>query len=63
MHPLWVPLDGELGISNVCMSMPCILGREGVARRLEPALDGSEVDALRASAEALRRAESDAGLA
>lgn len=63
VHALGVPLEGTLGISGVTMSMPCILGREGIARRLEPELDAAEIDALHASADVLRRAERDAGLA
>lgn len=63
VHPLSVPLEGELGLSDVCLSMPCILGRDGVARRLVPELAPEEVAALRASAEVLRAAEQGAGLA
>jgi L-lactate dehydrogenase len=63
VHPLSVPLGGQLGLREVCMSMPCILGRDGVMRVLEPELAEEEVARLRASAELLQRAERDAGLA
>lgn len=62
IHPLSVPLDGELGLSDVCLSMPCILGREGVKRRLAPELTPEEIAALRASAEVLRTAARGAAL-
>jgi L-lactate dehydrogenase len=63
VHPLTVPLEGQLDLRNVCMSMPCILGREGIMRVLEPKLDAEEVAALRTSAGVLQRAERAAGLA
>jgi L-lactate dehydrogenase len=63
VHPLSVPLDGELGLSDVCLSMPCILGREGITRRLVPGLAPGEIAALRSSAEVLPAAERDAALA
>jgi len=60
--PVSVPLAGEYGIEDVTMSLPCILGREGIAGRVTPSLDEVEVEALRRSAEVLRAAERDAGL-
>lgn len=54
--PVSVPLTGQYGLSDVALSLPCVLGREGVARVLEPALEPSERAALARSAEALKRA-------
>lgn len=63
VHAVSVPLEGQLGIRDVCMSMPCILGRDGLVRVLEPELDDGEVEGLRTSANVLRQAERDAGIA
>jgi len=54
VHPVSVSLDGELGIQGVAMSIPCILGRDGVLGRLVPDVDPTERGALAASAEILR---------
>lgn len=62
VHPLSVPLDGEYGLRDVCLSVPCVLGREGVVTKLTPALADDEIAALRASAEILRAARVEAGL-
>jgi len=45
---------GAYGISDVCLSIPCVVGLEGVEKRVNPELSGDELEALRASAEALR---------
>lgn len=62
VQALSVPLEGQLGIRDVCLSMPCILGCEGIVRIVEPELEPEEMEALRASADVLRRAAHDAGL-
>lgn len=49
-------LSGQYGIADVCLSLPCILGANGVARVLVPALDAGEHEGLVASASALRQA-------
>ena len=41
---------------GVTLSLPSVVGREGVSRILEPAMSDGERQALRASAEALRKA-------
>ena len=63
VHPLSVPLEGRYGIGDVAMSVPCVLGQHGIVRRLAPELPPHEVAALHASAEVLRAATRDAGLA
>ena len=47
-------MQGFYGINNVCLSLPSIVNKRGVARVLELPLNDSEVGAFRASAEALR---------
>jgi L-lactate dehydrogenase len=43
-----------LGVKDVALSLPRLVGRDGVSATLWPELDGAETDALRASAEILR---------
>jgi L-lactate dehydrogenase len=43
------------GVSGVCMSLPVVIGRAGITRVLQPALNDSELAALKKSAGAIRR--------
>ena len=52
--------EGAYGIEGVSLSIPCVVGLEGVEKRVDPELSSEEQEALRASAEALR--ESRRGL-
>lgn len=52
-------LDGEYGLQDVCLSVPCIVGRGGVARIMESPMTEEERAALAASAEVLRAARAD----
>lgn len=54
--------EGDQGISGVAMSMPSVVGRGGVIRRLEAPLDEHEQQLLHASAETLRRTQETLGL-
>lgn len=54
-------LQGEFGIEDVCLSLPCIVGREGVLERIEPSLSDTEAEELRASAAKLRQAIDQVG--
>ncbi|MFQ6091171.1 MAG: L-lactate dehydrogenase [bacterium] len=47
-------LEGEFGIRDVCLSLPCVVGKDGVLERLLPSLNEKEVEELRASAGRLR---------
>ena len=49
-------LQGEYGLSGVCLSVPAIVGRGGVERVLEAGLSDSEKARLAASAQAVRGA-------
>jgi L-lactate dehydrogenase len=52
--PVSTRLDGEYGISDLYLSLPCIVGAGGVDRVLTPELTADERDALLASAQTLR---------
>ena len=47
-------MTGQYGVSDVCISLPCVLGANGVESVLSPALDREEVEAFVASAAVLR---------
>lgn len=61
--PLSVRIEGFCGIRGVCLSLPVVVGREGILRTLEPKLSEAEIEAFRASAAVVRegicRAEAD----
>lgn len=52
--PLSVYWNGEYDIEDVCMSLQCVLGIEGVKNRVLPDLDQDEIDGLRRSANILK---------
>ena len=45
--------DGAYDIENVCLSVPCVVGLEGMEKRVDPELSSDEREALRDSAQAL----------
>jgi L-lactate dehydrogenase len=47
-------VQGEYGLRDVCLSLPAIVGRQGVQRVLPIPLSEAELAALRRSAEAIR---------
>jgi L-lactate dehydrogenase len=47
-------LEGQYGLEEVCLSLPTIVGREGVVQVLELPLDEEEIDGLLRSAEVLK---------
>jgi L-lactate dehydrogenase len=47
-------LDDYYDIGDVCLSVPVILNRNGVAKTLKIGLDQSELASLRASAKVLK---------
>ncbi|HLA85836.1 MAG TPA: L-lactate dehydrogenase [Thermoguttaceae bacterium] len=49
-------LDGEFGLRDVCLSVPCIVSSAGVEKILEPRLPPDELNALAASAVLLKDA-------
>ena len=56
-----VPLSGEYGIRDVCLSLPAIVGRSGIRRMLAIPLAAQEADLVRRSAEAVRQTMGDGG--
>jgi L-lactate dehydrogenase len=52
--PVTSPLQGEYGINDVAISIPSIVGVNGVERRLEERLVLSEIRGLRKSAGKIR---------
>ena len=49
-------MRGEFGLEDVCLSLPCVVGRKGVLYRISPSLSEEEEAELRTSAAALREA-------
>jgi len=47
-------LQGEYGIDNICLSVPCVVGKTGVERIITAQLSEDEQAALKASAQTLR---------
>lgn len=58
--PVSTALHGELGIEGVSLSMPAIVGANGIERIVPIALDEDEIKALRASADVLKKTMADA---
>jgi L-lactate dehydrogenase len=54
IFPVSVPLNGEYGIRDVVLSMPAVVGADGIERLLPISLDEKETAKLRDSAEVLR---------
>ena len=52
--PISSLLTGYHGITDVCLSVPTVLGRDGAGERLEVPMSADELAGLRRSAEALR---------
>lgn len=48
-------LQGEYDINNVCLSVPCVVGKKGVERIITARLSEEEQMALKASAQTLRK--------
>ena len=60
--PVTSRLDGVHGLSDVCLSMPAVVGRAGVERVLATPLSDGEREQLVASAQTVRAAARDLGL-
>lgn len=59
--PVSTLLTGEFGISDVYLSLPCVLGANGVERVLLPELTDDEIARLRQSAEVIRQVHESLG--
>ena len=61
--PISSMMHGEYGISDICLSMPTVVGREGVETRVSIQLNEQEESALSASAEQLSKVAAQLDLA
>ncbi|MEX0793005.1 MAG: lactate/malate dehydrogenase family protein [Pirellulaceae bacterium] len=52
--PVSLLVDGFLGVEDVCLSLPAVIGRAGITRVLNPPLSTEEQEAFKASAEAVK---------
>ena len=52
--PVSTLVNGFLGVRDVCLSLPCVIGRRGVDRILPVSLDDDEIEKYRNSAAVLR---------
>jgi malate dehydrogenase len=57
--PVCAWVDGQYGISGVYLGVEAEIGAAGVRRVVERELTGSELDGLRAAAEAVRAKQAD----
>jgi malate dehydrogenase len=57
--PVCAWVDGEYGISGVYLGVEATIGKEGVRKVVEGSLTPSEVEALKAAAEAVRTKQAD----
>ena len=55
MFPCSVMLDGEYGLSDLCIGVPVILGRNGVEKIVELDLNDAEMQKLNESAEGVKK--------
>ena len=54
--PVSILVDGYLGVDDVCLSLPAVIGRAGVTRILHPLLSDEEQVSYRHSAEQVKQA-------
>jgi Malate/lactate dehydrogenases len=47
-------LEGEYGLKDVCLSVPCIVSKSGVERVIEGKLSDEELQALKESASIIK---------
>lgn len=59
VFPVSTMLNGQFGIKDVVLSLPCLLGMNGVEKVLNISLNKAELKALRASASKLKEALKD----
>lgn len=59
--PVSTMVDGHLGIDDVCLSIPSVVGFSGIERQLHVPMTDHEVAGLRASADEIRQVARDLG--
>ena len=57
--PVCAWVDGEYGISGVYLGVEATIGKSGIIKVVEGSLAPSEVEALKAAAEAVRAKQAD----
>lgn len=55
--PVTHPLQEYYGLNDVCLSVPCVVGKKGIEKVFTVQLDEHEISQLHASAEAVRSAQ------
>jgi malate dehydrogenase len=58
MFPCSVLLDGEYGLSDLCIGVPVILGKNGIEKIVELDLNDDEKSKLQESAEGVKKTNS-----
>jgi L-lactate dehydrogenase len=53
--PVSVLIDGYGQVRDCCLSVPCVIGRQGVLRRLRPRLNQQELQAFQRCGRVVRR--------
>lgn len=54
IFPVSTYLENYYDEGNLCLSVPCAIGRQGIIRRIQPPLNGEEQAALHSSAKVLK---------
>lgn len=55
MIPCSVALEGEYGMKDITIGVPCIIGKNGLEKVLELKISQDEMEKLRASEAAVRK--------
>jgi malate dehydrogenase len=61
MIPCSVMLDGEYGESDICLGVPCIIGKNGIEKIVNISLTDSEKESFAIAAKAVREVNGDLG--
>lgn len=59
LFPCSALLDGEYGLSDICIGVPCVLGKNGIEKVVEISLSDAEKAKLKESAEGVRNTNGD----
>ena len=59
MIPCSAWLDGEYGEKDICLGVPCIIGRNGIEEIIELSLNDEEREKFRMFADAVRKVNQD----
>lgn len=59
VFPVSVLLTGQYGLKNLCLSLPAVIGRRGIARIFKPTLNKTEIGQLKKSAKIIEKTFKD----